>query len=70
MVQEVVQEVGEWVSQTYRLYANSTELEIEWTVGPIPLGCVGFRQVGWREPSDNRFGVLLSGELPRFTFVI
>ncbi|XP_062846006.1 lysosomal alpha-mannosidase [Trichomycterus rosablanca] len=38
VVQEVRQQFSSWVSQVVRLYAESRELELEWTVGPIPIG--------------------------------
>ena len=28
---------SEWITQTVRLYNQSNALEIEWTVGPVPL---------------------------------
>jgi hypothetical protein len=31
---------GEWGSQVVRLYNGTRHLEIEWTVGPIPVGLV------------------------------
>ncbi|XP_076867010.1 lysosomal alpha-mannosidase [Brachyhypopomus gauderio] len=37
VVQEVRQEFSPWVSQVVRLYKGSRELELEWTVGPIPV---------------------------------
>uniref|UniRef100_A0A8C9W6K5 Lysosomal alpha-mannosidase n=1 Tax=Scleropages formosus TaxID=113540 RepID=A0A8C9W6K5_SCLFO len=37
VVQEVQQEFSPWVSQVVRLYWGSRELELEWTVGPIPV---------------------------------
>ncbi|KAJ8263831.1 hypothetical protein GJAV_G00141790, partial [Gymnothorax javanicus] len=37
VVQEVYQQFGSWVSQVVRLYGDSRELELEWTVGPIPV---------------------------------
>ncbi|KAJ8001680.1 hypothetical protein DPEC_G00171970 [Dallia pectoralis] len=38
VVQEVRQWFSPWVSQVVRLYADSKVLELEWTVGPIPVG--------------------------------
>ncbi|XP_036385660.1 lysosomal alpha-mannosidase [Megalops cyprinoides] len=38
VVQEVWQQFGPWVSQVVRLYQDSRNLELEWTVGPIPVG--------------------------------
>ncbi|XP_072528049.1 lysosomal alpha-mannosidase isoform X1 [Salminus brasiliensis] len=37
VVQEVRQQFSPWVSQVVRLYEGSRELELEWTVGPIPV---------------------------------
>mmetsp|Transcript_22531 Transcript_22531/g.50755 ORF Transcript_22531/g.50755 Transcript_22531/m.50755 type:complete len:1065 (-) Transcript_22531:1137-4331(-) len=34
---EVHQVFSEWMIQTVRLFSFSTELELEWTVGPIPV---------------------------------
>jgi len=42
LVEEAVQVFGDWVTQTVRVYANSGEVEIEWTVGSIPIeDCLG-----------------------------
>lgn len=38
VVQEVRQWFAPWVSQVVRLYADSRALELEWTVGPLPIG--------------------------------
>lgn len=38
VVDEVYQQVNEWVSQVVRIYHdNSSAIEFEWTVGPIPV---------------------------------
>ncbi|KAM9856488.1 lysosomal alpha-mannosidase [Aulostomus maculatus] len=37
VVQEVRQWFAPWVSQVVRLYSDSRALELEWTVGPIPI---------------------------------
>ena len=37
VVQEVRQWFAPWVSQVVRLYADSRALELEWTVGPLPI---------------------------------
>ncbi|KAM9792306.1 lysosomal alpha-mannosidase [Neosynchiropus ocellatus] len=37
VVQEVRQVFSPWVSQVVRLYSDSRALELEWTVGPIPI---------------------------------
>ncbi|XP_069023708.1 lysosomal alpha-mannosidase [Embiotoca jacksoni] len=37
VVQEVRQRFSPWVSQVVRLYADSRALELEWTVGPLPI---------------------------------
>uniref|UniRef100_A0AAR2J2A3 Lysosomal alpha-mannosidase n=1 Tax=Pygocentrus nattereri TaxID=42514 RepID=A0AAR2J2A3_PYGNA len=36
-LQEVRQQFSPWVSQVVRLYEGSRELELEWTVGPVPV---------------------------------
>uniref|UniRef100_A0A673FUW1 Alpha-mannosidase n=1 Tax=Sinocyclocheilus rhinocerous TaxID=307959 RepID=A0A673FUW1_9TELE len=36
-VQEVTQWFSPWVSQVVRLYEGHRELEMEWTVGPVPV---------------------------------
>uniref|UniRef100_A0A671NL22 Alpha-mannosidase n=1 Tax=Sinocyclocheilus anshuiensis TaxID=1608454 RepID=A0A671NL22_9TELE len=36
-VQEVTQRFSPWVSQVVRLYEGHRELELEWTVGPVPV---------------------------------
>ncbi|XP_068607078.1 lysosomal alpha-mannosidase [Brachionichthys hirsutus] len=36
-VQEVRQQFAPWVSQVVRLYSDSRVLELEWTVGPLPI---------------------------------
>lgn len=36
-MQEVRQKFGDWGSQVVRLYNGSKYMEIEWTVGPIPI---------------------------------
>ncbi|KAK1886575.1 Lysosomal alpha-mannosidase, partial [Dissostichus eleginoides] len=37
VVQEVRQVFSPWVSQVVRLYSDRRELELEWTVGPVPI---------------------------------
>ncbi|KAM9494751.1 LOW QUALITY PROTEIN: lysosomal alpha-mannosidase [Clarias gariepinus] len=37
VVQEVRQQFSPWVSQVVRLYTESKHLELEWTVGPVPV---------------------------------
>lgn len=37
VVQEVRQWFAPWVSQVVRLYADSRALELEWTIGPLPI---------------------------------
>ncbi|XP_008314774.2 lysosomal alpha-mannosidase [Cynoglossus semilaevis] len=37
VVQEVRQWFSPWISQVVRLYADSRALELEWTVGPLPI---------------------------------
>ncbi|XP_075400920.1 lysosomal alpha-mannosidase-like [Tenrec ecaudatus] len=41
LVQEVHQKFSDWCSQVVRLYPGQRHLELEWTVGPIPLDDVG-----------------------------
>ncbi|XP_047387943.1 lysosomal alpha-mannosidase isoform X1 [Sciurus carolinensis] len=38
LVQEVHQSFSAWCSQVVRLYQGQRHLELEWTVGPIPVG--------------------------------
>ncbi|KAM4749190.1 lysosomal alpha-mannosidase [Rhinophrynus dorsalis] len=38
LVQEVYQNFSSWCSQVVRLYAEQPFVELEWTVGPIPIG--------------------------------
>ncbi|XP_051693810.2 lysosomal alpha-mannosidase [Oryctolagus cuniculus] len=38
LVQEVHQNFSAWCSQVVRLYRGQRHLELEWTVGPIPVG--------------------------------
>ncbi|XP_058862975.1 lysosomal alpha-mannosidase [Acipenser ruthenus] len=38
LVQEVYQNFSAWCSQVVRLYRAQNVLELEWTVGPIPVG--------------------------------
>jgi len=37
LVSEVQQVFSDWATQTVRLYAGAKHLEIEWTVGPVPI---------------------------------
>jgi hypothetical protein len=37
-VQEVHQTYADWLSQVIRVYADETIGELEWMVGPIPIG--------------------------------
>ncbi|XP_078495203.1 lysosomal alpha-mannosidase [Ciona intestinalis] len=37
LVQEVYQKFSDWVWQVIRLYAGKKQIEVEWTVGPIPV---------------------------------
>ena len=37
LVSEVHQKFSEWASQVVRIYKGQTHVEIEWTVGPIPV---------------------------------
>lgn len=38
LVSEVHQQFNEWASQVVRVYKGQLDVEIEWTVGPIPVG--------------------------------
>ncbi|XP_070595631.1 lysosomal alpha-mannosidase isoform X1 [Erythrolamprus reginae] len=38
VVQEVYQNFSNWCSQVVRVYAGQPYVELEWTVGPIPIG--------------------------------
>lgn len=44
-MQEVRQWFSPWVSQVVRLYADSRALELEWTVGPVPIEWVCFYHI-------------------------
>ncbi|XP_005095526.1 lysosomal alpha-mannosidase [Aplysia californica] len=37
LVQEAYQQVTNWVSQVYRIYEDKPYVEVEWTVGPVPV---------------------------------
>jgi len=41
IVQEVHQQFNDWCSQVVRIYKGRAEIEIEWTVGPIPVDADG-----------------------------
>uniref|UniRef100_A0A8C2SJT5 Alpha-mannosidase n=1 Tax=Capra hircus TaxID=9925 RepID=A0A8C2SJT5_CAPHI len=49
LVQEVHQNFSAWCSQVIRLYPRQRHLELEWTVGPIPVGD------GWGKEVISRF---------------
>jgi hypothetical protein len=36
-VQEVHQKFSDWATQVIRLYKGQADVEIEWTVGPVPI---------------------------------
>ena len=38
LVEEVYQKFAEWAYQVVRLYRGKPYIEVEWTVGPIPIG--------------------------------
>jgi hypothetical protein len=38
LVQEVHQVYNDWLSQVVRVYAEENIAELEWMVGPIPIG--------------------------------
>jgi len=52
-VQEVHQNFSAWCSQVIRLYPGQRHLELEWTVGPIPVGD------GWGKEIISRFDTVL-----------
>ncbi|XP_049645255.1 lysosomal alpha-mannosidase [Suncus etruscus] len=56
LVQEVYQNFSAWCSQVVRLYPGERHLELEWTVGPIPLGD------GWGKEIITRFDTPLKTE--------
>lgn len=37
VVSEVHQEFSSWAKQVVRVYKGQSDVEIEWTVGPIPV---------------------------------
>jgi lysosomal alpha-mannosidase len=41
IVQEVHQQFNDWCIQVVRIYKGRAEIEIEWTVGPIPVDADG-----------------------------
>ncbi|XP_063997381.1 lysosomal alpha-mannosidase, partial [Pogoniulus pusillus] len=49
LVQEVQQNFSSWCSQVVRLHAGQPYLELEWTLGPIPV------QDGWGKEVVSRF---------------
>ncbi|KAM9241662.1 LOW QUALITY PROTEIN: lysosomal alpha-mannosidase-like [Dugong dugon] len=53
LVQEVHQKFSAWCSQVVRLYPGQRHLELEWTVGPIPVGD------GWGKEAISRFDTTL-----------
>ncbi|XP_062965767.1 lysosomal alpha-mannosidase isoform X2 [Cynocephalus volans] len=53
LVQEVHQNFSAWCSQVVRLYPGQRHLELEWTVGPIPVGD------GWGKEVISRFDTQL-----------
>jgi len=36
-VQKASIKFNDWISQEFTLYSNSTAIEVQWTVGPIPI---------------------------------
>ncbi|XP_016074137.1 PREDICTED: lysosomal alpha-mannosidase isoform X2 [Miniopterus natalensis] len=61
LVQEVHQNFSAWCSQVVRLYPGQRHLELEWTVGPIPVGD------GWGKEVISRFDTGLETEGYFFT---
>uniref|UniRef100_A0A8K9UTP7 Alpha-mannosidase n=1 Tax=Oncorhynchus mykiss TaxID=8022 RepID=A0A8K9UTP7_ONCMY len=58
VVQEVRQWFSPWVSQVVRLYTDSRALELEWTVGPVPIGDdLGKEVISRLDSSINSSGV-------------
>ncbi|XP_075403812.1 lysosomal alpha-mannosidase [Tenrec ecaudatus] len=53
LVQELHQNFSAWCSQVVRLYRGQRHLEMEWTVGPIPVGD------GWGKEVISRFDTSL-----------
>ncbi|KAM4676223.1 lysosomal alpha-mannosidase [Discoglossus pictus] len=56
LVQEVYQNFSSWCSQVVRLYTGQRYVELEWTVGPIPVGD------GWGKEVISRFYTPLQTE--------
>uniref|UniRef100_A0A8K9VAN3 Lysosomal alpha-mannosidase n=1 Tax=Oncorhynchus mykiss TaxID=8022 RepID=A0A8K9VAN3_ONCMY len=57
-LQEVRQWFSPWVSQVVRLYTDSRALELEWTVGPVPIGDdLGKEVISRLDSSINSSGV-------------
>lgn len=51
-VQEVHVHTSQWSDVVFRLYERSSDLELQWTVGPIPIGNGVGREVIVRLSSD------------------
>nr|XP_044995358.1 lysosomal alpha-mannosidase-like [Jaculus jaculus] len=61
LVQEVHQNFSAWCSQVVRLYPGQRHLELEWTVGPIPV------QDDWGKEVISRFDTPLKTDGQFFT---
>jgi hypothetical protein len=49
LVQEVHQQFADWASQVVRIYKGKQDIEIEWTVGPIPVGYISGNYIGFQK---------------------
>ncbi|KAM8987183.1 lysosomal alpha-mannosidase [Ara ararauna] len=61
LVQEVHQTFSSWCSQVVRLYAGQPYVELEWTVGPIPV------EDGWGKEIISRFQTPLQTQARFYT---
>ena len=52
---QVRQEFSDWVYQTVRVHAGSKAVEVEWTVGPIPIDDNNGKEVRPPPPQPQPF---------------
>ena len=61
LVHEVKQQWNDWISQTIRVYEDQEYIELDWVVGPIPLGTgadnIGKELISRFETDFNNNGV-------------
>uniref|UniRef100_A0A6I8N4V2 Alpha-mannosidase n=1 Tax=Ornithorhynchus anatinus TaxID=9258 RepID=A0A6I8N4V2_ORNAN len=61
LVQEVYQNFSAWCSQVVRLRPGQRHVELEWTLGPLPI------EDGWGKEVISRFDTLLESNLLFYT---